>query len=372
MTLTLAVRHRFPGFEIDVDVEAPPGVTVLFGPSGSGKTTLVNAVAGLLRPDRGRIAADGWVLLDTEARRFLPPHRRRIGYVFQEGRLFPHLTVRQNLLYGRWFAPRAERTESFERVVDLLGLGRLLSRRPGALSGGEKQRVAIGRALLAAPRLILADEPLAALDEARKAEILPYFERLRDEVSAPILYVSHSSAEVARLATTVVALREGRVAAVGPPGRVLGDVAAVGARGAASVLSARVVAHHADGLTELDTAAGPLWLPRVAEPPGGAIRVRVAAQDVILARARPEGLSALNVLRGVIAEIRPGRGPGALVTLALGPDRLAARITRRSAEALGLAPGQTCHAVIKSVAVAPEDVGAGRPPGEYAPREGRP
>lgn len=360
MTLQIAIKHAFTGFDLDVGIEAPPGVTVLFGPSGSGKTTLINAVAGLLRPDSGRIAADGWVLLDTNARRNLAPHRRRIGYIFQEGRLFPHLTVRQNLLYGRWFAPRETRTESLQRVVEMLGIGPLLDRRPGALSGGEKQRVAIGRALLSGPKLILADEPLAALDEARKAEILPYFERLRDEVSVPILYVSHSSSEVARLATTVVALKAGRVVACGPPAKVLGDVAAVGARGAASVLTARVVAHHADGLSELATAAGPLWLPRVAEAPGKTLRVRIAAQEVILSHARPEGLSALNILSGQILDIRLGDGPGALVVLAVGDERLTARITRRSAEAMGLAAGQTCHAIIKSVAVAPEDVGTGR------------
>jgi molybdate transport system ATP-binding protein len=360
MTLSVSVHHTFVGFDLDVAFEAPPGVTVLFGPSGSGKTTVVNAVAGLLRPDRGRIAAGDWVLLDTGAGRFLPAHRRRLGYVFQEGRLFPHMTVRQNLAYGRWFAPRAARGESFDHVVELLGIGHLLARRPGALSGGEKQRVAIGRALLAAPRLILADEPLAALDEARKAEILPYFERLRDEIAVPILYVSHSSAEVARLATTVVALRQGRVAAVGPPSQVLGDVAAVGARGAASVLMARVVAHHGDGLSELATAAGALWLPAVAEAPGATIRVRIAARDVILSRERPMGLSALNMLPGTIIEIRAGHGPGALVTLAVGEDRLTARITARSVRDLGLAPGQTCHAVLKSVAVAPEDVGTAR------------
>lgn len=359
MTLSVSIRHAFPGFELDVSFEAPAGVTVLFGPSGSGKTTLVNAVAGLLRPDRGRIAAGEWVLVDTQARRFLPPHRRRLGYVFQEGRLFPHMSVRQNLAYGRWFAPREARTESFDRVVELLGIGHLLDRRPGALSGGEKQRVAIGRALLAAPKLILADEPLAALDEARKAEILPYFERLRDEVSVPILYVSHSSAEVARLATTVVALREGKIAGIGSPEQVLGDVAAVGARGAASILTASVVAHHADGLSELTTAAGALWLPRLTAAPGATIRVRVGAQEVILSRARPEGLSALNILSATIADISPGHGPGALVTLAVGDERLFARITRRSVEAMGLAPGQTCHAIVKSLAVAPEDVGTG-------------
>lgn len=360
MTLALLVRHRFPGFELDVDVTAPPGVTVLFGPSGSGKTTMVNAVAGLLRPDIGRIAADGWVLLDTEARRFLPPHRRRIGYVFQEGRLFPHLSVRQNLLYGRWFAPRGAHRESLGRVVEMLGIGHLLPRRPGALSGGEKQRVAIGRALLAAPKLILADEPLASLDEARKAEILPYFERLRDEVSVPILYVSHSSAEVARLATTVIALREGRVAAVGPPSQVLSDVAAVGVRDVASVLRARVVAHHSDGLSELATAAGTLYLPLVAEAPGTTIRVRIAANEVILSREAPTGLSALNILRGTIYGIQPGKGPAARVVLAVGDEQIIARITLRSVAALGLEPGQICHAILKCVAVAPEDVGKGR------------
>lgn len=355
--LDVSLRHAFADFTLDVAFKAPPGVTVLFGRSGSGKTTVVNAVAGLLRPDAGRILAGDFTLLDTKAGIALGPHRRRLGYIFQEGRLFPHLTVRQNLAYGAWFAPKNAPREQMCRVVDLLGIGPLLNRRPGALSGGEKQRVAIGRALLSAPRLILADEPLAALDEARKSEILPYFERLRDEVNVPILYVSHAASEVARLATTVVALRDGRIAAMGPPGEVLGDVGAMGARGAASVLTARVIRHHADGLSELAAAAGTLWLPRVAAQQGATIRVRIAAQDVILSRARPEGLSALNILSGTVAEVRPGQGPGAMVTLDVGGDRLSARITRRSVEAMGLAHGQACHAIIKSVAVAPEDVG---------------
>ncbi|MDA0962896.1 MAG: ATP-binding cassette domain-containing protein, partial [Proteobacteria bacterium] len=179
MMLDITLRHAFPGFTLDAAFRAPPGVTVLFGRSGSGKTTVVNAVAGLLMPDAGRIAAGDWTLLDTDRGIRLKPHRRRLGYIFQEGRLFPHLTVRQNLAYGAWFAPKDAPREDMGRVVDLLGIGHLLDRRPGALSGGEKSRVAIGRALLSAPRLILADEPLAALDEARKAEILPYLERLR-------------------------------------------------------------------------------------------------------------------------------------------------------------------------------------------------
>lgn len=360
MTLQITLRHHFNDFDLDVAFSAPPGVTVLYGPSGSGKTTIVNAVAGLLRPDQGRIAVQDWVLVDTKARRFLPPHRRRLGYVFQEGRLFPHLTVRQNLGYGRWFAPRDAPVESMARVVEMLGIGPLLDRRPAALSGGEKSRVAIGRALLAGPRLILADEPLSALDEARRAEILPYFERLRDEVSVPILYVSHSTAEVARLATTVVALRAGRVMAVGPPAQVLGDVTAVGVRGASSIITARVVGHDADGLSALETSAGPLWLPRVTAAPGTTIRVRVAAQDVILSRVRPTGLSALNILSGRITDIRLGDGPGALVTIAIGDDRLSARITRRSVGVMDIAVGQSCFAVIKTVAVAPDDVGIGR------------
>jgi len=208
MTLHIQLRHAFPDFLLEVDMVLPGGLTCLFGRSGSGKTSIVNAVAGLLRPDAARIVLDGSVLND------LPPHRRDLGYVFQDARLFPHLTVAENLCYG----PRVRRrkVEGMAQVVELLGIGGLLSRRPGTLSGGERQRVAIGRALLARPRLLLMDEPLAALDEARKAEILPYIEALRDETGLPILYVSHSLPEVARLATTIAVIEAGRVAALGP------------------------------------------------------------------------------------------------------------------------------------------------------------
>lgn len=359
MMLEVSLRHSFDGFTLDATFDAPPGVTVLFGRSGSGKTTVVNAVAGLLMPDAGRIAAGDLTLLDTERGIRLRPHRRRIGYIFQEGRLFPHLTVGQNLSYGAWFAPKGAPRENAPRIIDLLGIGHLLERRPAALSGGEKQRVAIGRALLSAPRLILADEPLAALDEARKAEILPYFERLRDEVSIPILYVSHSVSEVARLATTVVALDGGRVTAQGSVAEVLGNpnLMTTGVREAGAVLIARVTRHHDDGLTELDANGIPLFLPRIAQAPGATLRVRIAAHDVILSRNRPEGLSALNIIAGTVKEIRPGSGPGALVALDTAAGRVLARVTRRSADALGLAPGETVHAIVKSVAVAPEDVG---------------
>ncbi len=361
MSLSVALRCAFGDFALDAAFDAPPGVTVLFGRSGSGKTTIVNAVAGLLRPETGRVTVDGAPLLDTARGVDLPPHRRRIGYVFQEGRLFPHLTVRRNLLYGRWFAPKGAPREDFGRIVEMLGIGPLLERRPGTLSGGEKQRVAIGRALLSQPRLILADEPLAALDDARKAEILPYFERLRDEVAVPILYVSHSAAEVARLATTVVALERGRVGRTGPASEVLGDpaVTPLGARAAGAVLAATVVAHHADGLTEVEAGGARLFLPRVAAPPGAALRLRVPAHEVLLSRGAPEGLSALNVLDGVVEAIRAGEGPGCIVSVRTGAGTVLARITRRSAEALALAPGVACCAVLKTVALAPEDVGGG-------------
>jgi molybdate transport system ATP-binding protein len=361
MTLSVSLSHAFPGFTLEAAFEAPEGLTVLFGRSGSGKTTVVNAVAGLLKPDRGRITVAGRPLCDTAQGLWLPPHRRRLGYVFQEGRLFPHLTVRQNLAYGARFAPRGAPGPDPVAVIDLLGIGRLLARRPGALSGGEKARVAIGRALLSRPEVLLMDEPLAALDQARREEILPYLERLRDETRVPILYVSHSVAEVARLATTLVLLREGRVLRTGPATEVLADPAAAHAIGlaeAGAVVEARLLGQEPDGLTVLATSAGRLYLPRIAAPEGAAIRIRIHASDVILSRRAPEGLSALNILPGTIEAVHLGEGPGAMVQLRSGSDLILARLTRRSVEALALAPGVTCHAILKTVAVARGDIGA--------------
>src|SRR5437588_4669038 len=220
--LKVDIEHNLADFLLDIHFRADRGLIALFGRSGAGKTSVVNAIAGLLRPRRGRIVIDGSVLLDTEQGIYLPTHRRRVGYVFQEGRLFPHLTVRQNLLFGRWFTPKRERNIGLDQVLDLLGVGHLLDRRPGALSGGEKQRVAIGRALLTSPRLLLLDEPLASLDDTRKDDILPFIERLRDQAEVPIVYVSHSLAEVARLATTVVVMNEGKAVASGDPEDILG------------------------------------------------------------------------------------------------------------------------------------------------------
>lgn len=357
MSLSVAIRHGFPGFALDVGFDAPQGLTVLFGRSGAGKTTVVNAVAGLFRPEQGRILLDGRVLTDSAAGIMLPPHMRRVGYVFQDARLFPHLTVQQNLTYGQRFAPKGG--AGLADVVDLLGIAPLLARRPGALSGGEKQRVAIGRALLSNPRILLMDEPLAALDEARKAEILPYVERLRDQVGVPILYISHAMAEVARLATTLVVLEKGRVLRAGPGGELLADAGlapALGLSEAGAILHARVVGHEADGLTRLETEVGPLWLAQVNAPVGRMVGVRIMAQDVMLARVRPEGLSALNILPGRVTEMQVG-GTGVVVQVAVGRDRILAQVTARSVAALCLQDGAEVFAVLKAVAVAQGDVG---------------
>jgi molybdate transport system ATP-binding protein len=213
--LALDVEKRLGDFALAAKLEATEGVTALFGPSGAGKSTIVNLIAGLIAPDRGRIALDDTVLFDAAARIDVPPHRRRIGCVFQEGRLFPHLAVRRNLDYGRWMSGLARDDAAMAHIVELLDLGRLLDRRPGRLSGGERQRVAIGRALLMRPRLLLLDEPLASLDAARKREILPYLVRLRDDAKVPMLYVSHFADEVRAIATQVVRIEDGRIVAQG-------------------------------------------------------------------------------------------------------------------------------------------------------------
>jgi molybdate transport system ATP-binding protein len=353
--LEVDIAHRLAAFELDIHFRTGRGLTALFGRSGAGKTSVVNAIAGLIRPERGRIVVDGSVLIDTERGIRAPAHRRRVGYVFQEGRLFPHLTVRQNLLFGRWFARDSAPASGLDDVVDLLGIAPLLDRRPGRLSGGEKQRVAIGRALLASPRLLLMDEPLAALDAGRKDEILPYLERLRDQASVPIVYVSHSVAEVTRLANTIVLISDGRVRAVGPVQEVMGRAELYPLAGrfeAGAVLAVRVAAHDARWrLTELTGAFGKLMVPLLDAPVGAALRVRIRARDVILALTPPIGISALNVLAGRVEALVPIEEGALEVELRLGVERLLARVTRRSGEALGLVPGRQVFAVIKTVAI---------------------
>ncbi len=346
MTLTIRLRHAFAGFDLDVDITTGPGVTALFGRSGSGKTTIVNAVAGLLSPDHGTITLGPDTLLDTATGRFLPPHRRRMGYVFQDSRLFPHLTVRQNLAYARRFT--RDPAPPFDQVVALLGLAPLLDRRPFTLSGGERQRTAIGRALLAAPAP--APDGRTAGLARRHAQVrnpaLPRTPAGRDASSHPLRQPRHARGRPSRRHAR--SDRRGRVTAQGPTAALLSDPAtapALGLREAGSLLAARIAGHDADGLTRLDTAAGALWLPRLAAAPGAAVKLRILAQDVMIATTRPTDISALNILPATITDLRHGDGPGTLVRLALGPDAILARITRRSADALALHPGQAVFAV---------------------------
>ncbi|ARO15365.1 molybdate transport system ATP-binding protein [Ketogulonicigenium robustum] len=349
------LRHDFGSFKLDVAFQTSGGVTALFGRSGAGKTSVVNAVAGLMRPQAGRIVIGDQVLFDSETRTFLPPAQRRIGYVFQEGRLFPHMTVRSNLTYGGRFAPKGSgAAPDFEAVVDLLGIQHLLDRRPAALSGGEKQRVAIGRALLSRPNLLLMDEPLAALDETRKAELLPFLERLGKDSRVPILYVSHSVPEILRLADNLVLIDQGRVAAAGTLGDVMTSPASLNALGPSAIgaiIPANIAAHEDGGVTRLSSPAGDILVTAQDAPVGTARQVRIAAQDVLIALQRPEGLSALNILPATVAAVQPDSLGGVLVRLQVGDAVALARVTQRSAGALGLAPGLPCYAILKSVAV---------------------
>lgn len=359
MSLSFDIALSFPEFALEVAAELPTrGLTVLFGPSGSGKSSLLRVLAGLERGATGRVAfgAETW----QDGRRFLPPHRRGVGYVFQDARLFPHLDVAGNLDYAARRARRRGAQPDLARVSAALGLGPLMARAVPQLSGGQRQRVAIARALLSCPRVLLMDEPLSSLDAPARAEILPHIEALRDAAGVPILYVTHSAAELARLADRVMILQGGRVRREGPVAEVLSDpdaIPALGVREAGAVLPATLSSHTDDGLSVLSISGGELVLPRVDARPGARLRVRIHAHEVIVARTRPEALSALNILPVTVTQLRLGEGPGAAVQLRLGEDLILARITRRSAQALDLAPGVECYAILKSVAVAQGDVG---------------
>ncbi|GIT92314.1 molybdenum import ATP-binding protein ModC [Jannaschia pagri] len=350
--LDVAITRRVDGFTLDVALTAGSGVTAVFGPSGAGKTSLARCVAGLERPDAGRIVLDGQEVFGPNA--WVPVHKRAIGYVFQEARLFPHLTVERNLLYG---APTGTAPG---QVADMLGIKPLLGRRTAGLSGGEAARVAIGRALLRQPRLLIMDEPLAALDARRRGLILPYLERLRDH-GIPILYISHAIEEVARLASTLVLMRAGQVVRSGPVEEMLSDptvAADIGPSQAGAVLSG-IIRKIADGLAEVETPAGCLHLAGVEGGVGTALRLRIRAEDVIVATQEPVGLSALNVLPMVVEQVLQGQGPGVMVRLRAGDGALLARVTRVSADRLGLVVGRPVWAVIKTTGVARLDVGGG-------------
>ncbi|WP_313075949.1 molybdenum ABC transporter ATP-binding protein [Melaminivora sp.] len=343
-------------FSLDVDLQLPgDGVTALFGPSGCGKTTCLRAIAGLERA-RGSVCVNGETWQHDATRTWLPTHRRALGYVFQEASLFAHLDVRRNMQYGWKRLAPARRRVSLEQAVELLGLSQLIERMPHTLSGGERQRVAIARALATSPRVLLMDEPLAALDAARKAEVLPYLERLQRELAIPILYVTHSADEVARLATHLVLLRGGRVLAQGAPAELMArlDLPLASGDGAAALVQGRVSGWDArDHLLTVGFVGGQLHLA-TAQPRavGEAARLRVLARDVSLARQRPEASSVLNVLPARIEQIAPDAPGQVLVRLDAGGTALVARITERSRRELALAEGEAVFAQVKSVALA--------------------
>ena len=355
MSIKVHFKHAFPGFALDVSLDlSGRGVTAVFGPSGCGKTTLLRCMAGLQRRAKGYLAVHDEVWQDDANGLFRPVHQRALGYVFQEASLFAHLSVEANLKFGFRRTPVAERHHAWDHTLELLGIGHLLKRWPHELSGGERQRVAIARALASSPRILLLDEPLAALDAARKAEILPYLEKLPSEFDIPVLYVSHALDEVARLADHLVLLEAGRVIASGPTGELLTrfDLPLAHGDSASAVLTATVLKHDpVDHLTMARFCGGTLIVPQQAARIGQTLRIRIQARDVSLTLHQQTGTSILNILGAVVTALSPD-GPGqVLVALDAGGGPLLARVTTRSANALGLAPGLALYAQIKGVAI---------------------
>lgn len=359
--IEVSIRKQLAELRIDVAFKAASrGITAIFGRSGAGKTSIIRAIAGGLRPDEGRIVVDDRVFFDSAAGIDMPIHARRAGYVFQESRLFPHLSVRSNLIYGLKRAG-SERRFEFDAAVELLGIGHLLARRPHNLSGGERQRVAIGRALLAQPLLLLMDEPLSSLDPPRKSELLPYIEGLRDEFGLPILYISHAFNEVVRLADNIVLIDGGRVLRSGPLLEVASDPdlsPLLGRFESGSVIECVVVRHDEDvGLSTLGFSGGQLRVPKVALDIGAHVRVRIRARDVALSLSRPMDVSITNRLPGKLLSLTERGGPYVEATVDIGGATLRSLITRESAQRLGLEPGTQLWALVKTVALDSRSVG---------------
>ena len=351
--LHVSVLKKRDGFTLRAEFAVPtPGIVALFGRSGCGKTTLVNVISGLLEADEAHIRLDDVVLADTRAGTVVPVEHRRIGYVFQDARLFPHFSVRGNLRYGLKRA-RGKQVIAFDEVVGLLGLERLLDRRPHQLSGGERQRVGLGRALLSQPRLLLLDEPLASLDVARREEVLPYLEALRDRLSLPMVYVSHQFEEVLQLATHVVLMESGQVIAQGSLSEVslrpeLRKI--VGPDAVGSVLDGVITrADSSNGLADLKVGNGILRVGLQGAATGTRIRIQLLARDIILATQKPQGLSVRNELEGFITEVAPDDYDAVLVKVDIGGAVLLSRITREAATSLELRPGSRVWALVKAV-----------------------
>jgi molybdate transport system ATP-binding protein len=353
--LRIDIARQLGAFRLEAAFEVKArGATVVFGASGAGKSALLSAIAGLIRPDSGRIEIAGETLFDAVRGINMLAEARRIGFVFQEARLFPHMSVRANLEYGRKRRKEHAPAAGFDDVVALLGIAALLERRPRTLSGGEKQRVAIGRALLSNPRLLLLDEPLASLDDPRKAEILPFLERLRDETGIPMLYVTHSMDEVARIADHLVLLDRGRVAAAGAPGELSGrlDLPLLVDRPDVGAILVGQVAAHDDtrSVTRVSVGGAEFLLSHIDLPAGHAVRLRVLARDVAIATQRPEGLSVQNVLPCRLMALVDRPNGRCLLQLDLGGAAMLALLTADSARRLHLQAGQQVFALVKSVA----------------------
>ncbi|MFO1398798.1 MAG: molybdenum ABC transporter ATP-binding protein [Burkholderiales bacterium] len=361
MKIDVDIAVQAGAFALDVKFALEGRVVGIFGRSGCGKTTVVNAIAGVTTPQRGHVRVGDTTLFDSARGIDLPPQARRVGYVFQDSLLFPHLSVEANLLYGHRQRNADERFLDPARVIALLGLRDLLQRKPGRLSGGEKQRVAIGRALLAQPRLLLLDEPLASLDVPRRIEILDYIELLRDEFGIPIVLVSHSVPEITRLADSVVVLAQGTCLAAGDVEHVMGRLDLrphTGRYEAGSVIEAVVTGTLPDDqLTTLAFAGGELLVPDMSALPGERVRVRIRARDVSLATERPAHVSLLNVLPARVVAVREEAGPVVDVQLAIGEAILLARITQRSRRELGIAEGREVFAMVKAVSFDRRSVG---------------
>ena len=354
--MSIEVRFRISrsdAFTLDVDLRLPDrGVTAIFGPSGCGKTTLLRAIAGLEKPEVARFAIAGDIWQDEKTT--LPAHKRPIGYVFQEASLFPHLNARANIEFGMKRIPHGQRRFSIDDAVSLLGLDNLLDRKPAQLSGGERQRVAIARALAVSPRLLLMDEPLAALDLARKQEIMPYLETLARQLDIPILYVSHATGEVARLADQMVLLEKGRERATGSTSDIFTrlDLPLAHSDKAAALIDATVREHDDEfALTLLDFSGGRFAISKKDLPIGHRARLRVVARDVSITLARQQDTSILNIFPATVTDISEENASQVLVRLQVGETTLLSRITRKSAAALQLAPGRKVYAQVKTVAL---------------------
>jgi molybdate transport system ATP-binding protein len=354
--ILIDVESRRGGFSLQAQFQSDAALIGLFGPSGSGKTTLIHILAGLVRPSRGRILIDGQTLFESANNIDVPARRRRTGLVYQDSLLFPHMSVRQNLLFGHFFTPKAERRIPYQSVIETLGISALLDRRPATLSGGERQRVAFARALLASPRMLLMDEPLASLDFDRKIEIMGLIERLRDEFRIPIIYVSHAIEEVSRLASHVVVIEAGKVIAAGPPADALSQMNRASHEdrfGIVSVIDCRVAAFDSRfEVTTLQHPAGAIVVAGHVGPEGKSVRVLIRATDVAIAMGRPDNLSIRTILSGTVAAIQSGGGALCLVEIALeGGGRLTASLTRLAVSKLGLSTGSRIYALVKAVAI---------------------